>query len=91
MHWIRVEKSSPLSFKYRYTHNHLEPWKVVDLRPKRTGCPSDIGRVTLAPLYNGPRPINPAKLRDLKSRLCYIPPIHHEFYNSLQSFDDVED
>ena len=39
MHWLHVEKSSPLSYKYRYTLNDLEPWKTVDLRPKRVGRP----------------------------------------------------
>ena len=66
IHWIRVERSCPCSFKFRYTHNSLEPRKEVDLRPKRTGQPSDMGRVTLGPLYHSPRPINPATLRDLK-------------------------
>ena len=53
----------------RYTCNELEPWKVVDLRPKRAGRPSDMGRVQLGPLYIGRRPINLAKLRDLQQLL----------------------
>ena len=91
IHWIRVEKACPLSFKYRYTHNDLEPWKLVDLGPKRVGRPVDMGRVTLAPLYDSARPINPAKLRDLKSLLCYIPPIYYSFYDALQSADEDQD
>ena len=34
MQWIRVEKDSAYSFKYRCTHNDLEEWKEVDLQPK---------------------------------------------------------
>ena len=85
IHWIRVEKSSPLCYKYRYTLNELEPWKTVDLRPKRVGRPSDLGRVELPPLYDGPRSISDAKYRDLQQLLCYIPPVYHEFYTKLTS------
>ena len=85
MHWIRVEKSSPLRYKYRYTLNDLEPWKVVDLRPKRVGRPSDTGRMELPPLYDGPRAISDAKYRDLQELLHYVPPVHHSFYAGLIS------
>lgn len=40
--WIRVEKSAPLAYKYRTSHNDLEQWKVVDLKPIRRGRPADI-------------------------------------------------
>ena len=89
IHWVRVEKDCLLAFKYSYTHNDLEPWKSVDLRPKRVGRPSDMAQVILPQLYDGPQPINPAKLRDLRSLLCYIPPIHHGFYEALPA-DDTE-
>ena len=41
------------------------------------------------PLYTAPRPINEAKLKDLKQLMCYIPPVHHPFYDGL-SVDDAE-
>lgn len=74
IHWIQVERACPYSFKYRYTHNDLEPWKSVDLRPKRASRPSDMGRVKLAQLYDSARSINPAKLNDLKSLLVTFLP-----------------
>ena len=49
--WIRVSSDKPLQFSYRYTHNALEEWKVVDVkcRPKaillilaEQSCPSYI-------------------------------------------------
>ena len=89
--WIRVEKDSPFTFKYRFSHNDLEGWHVVDLRPKRAGRLQDMGRVSLPPLYSGPRPINEAKLKDLHSLLCYVPPIHHDFYNALRSHEQEEE
>ena len=82
IHQIHVEKSSPLSYKYSYTLNDLEPWKTVDLRP---GRPSDIGRIELPPLYDGPRAISDAKCRDLRDLLCYVPPVYHSFYTGLIS------
>jgi len=85
MHWIRVQKSSPLCFQYRYTINTLEPWKTVNLRRRRAGRPSDLGRVDLLPLYDGPRPISAPKYRDLQELLSYVPPVHHAFFNGLLS------
>ena len=82
MHCIHVEKSSPLSYKYRYTQDDLEPWKTVNLRPKRAGRPSDSGRIELPPLYDGPRD---AKYRDLQDLLCYVPPVYHSFCTGLVS------
>ena len=91
MHWIRVEKDSPYAFKYRVSHNDLEEWNVVDVRPKRVGRPQDMGRVSLPPLYSSPRPINAAKVKDLHSLLHYVPPVHHDFYKALRSHEEQDD
>ena len=64
--WIRVEKSAPLIYKYRTSHNELEQWQVVNLKPVRRGRPADIGRASLQPLYGGPRAIH-QKVDDLKA------------------------
>ena len=32
-----------------------------------------------------------AKLKDLKELLCYVPPIHHAFYNNLAACDEAEE
>lgn len=90
MHWIRVEKDSPYVFKYRCSHNDLEEWNEVDIRPKRVGRPLDMGRVSLPPLYTSPRPINPSKLKDLHSLLHYVPPVHHDFYKGLSSHEEQD-
>ena len=80
-----MEQGSPLCYKYQHTLNELESWKTVDLRPKRAGRPSDMARVQLPPLYDGPRPIGAAKWRDLQDLLCYFHPIYHPFYNRMIS------
>ena len=81
IHCFRVEKSEELTFKYRYTLNDMEPWKTVDLNPKRRGRPSNIGNAKLVPLRSTKRS---AKLDDLLSLLSYVPPVHHDFYRSLK-------
>ena len=83
IHWFRVEKSKGLTFKYRYTLNDMEPWKTVDLKPKRSGRPSDIGSAKLSPRRSVKRTIKKEKLDDLLHLFPYVPPIHHEFYRSL--------
>ena len=88
MRWIRVQKSEPLRFKYRTTHNDLEEWKEVDLKPKRAGRPSNMARASFQPLYEKPRAISSAKLSDLMELLDYIPPIYHSFYKNLLANDD---
>ena len=90
MHWIRVEKDKPYMFKYRLSHNDLEEWNEVDLRPRRAGRPQDMGRVSLPPLYPSSRPINVAKLKDLHSLLHYVPPVHHDFYKALKSHEEEQ-
>lgn len=69
---------------------YLGAVETVNIRPKRKGRPSDIGRANLPPLYTAPRPIKAAKLKDLKDLLCYVPPIHHAFYN-LAACDEAEE
>ena len=88
IHWIRVEKDCSLSFKYIYTLNDLELWKEVDMHLKRASRPLDMETVEMSPLYCRPRKISANKLKDLKQILCYIPPVHQDFYNALISDDD---
>ena len=90
IHWIHVERAKPLQFQFRRTLNTLEAWKTVNLRPKRAGRPSDMGRMILEPLYPAQRPIKPAKLKDLQELMCYVPPIHHAFYATLTETTSAE-
>ena len=83
---------------YRYSHNSLEAWKVLDLHPKRQSRPPDIGRMELVPLYTSAGCLQSNKVKVLKAVLQYIPPVHHMFYNSLlngdsspESTDEVDD
>ena len=83
IHWFRVEKSKGLTFNYRFTLNHMEPWKTVDLKPKKRGRPTGIGNTKLSLHRSVKGIIKKEKLDDLPHLLPYVPPIHHEFYRSL--------
>lgn len=83
MRWIRVTKDKPFQFSYKYSHNALEAWKVVDLARKTKGRRPDMGRVSLSRLYDGPRQIDDKKLADLRSLLDFILPVYHSFYQEL--------
>ena len=86
--WIRVEQDHPYTFKYRYSHNELEEWKVINLQKRQRGRPANLGTMTLDPLYSGPRPINRKKLDDLRQLLDFVPPVFHAFFLELISSVD---
>ena len=80
-----VDNCLPLQYQYRYSNNCLEAWKTVDLNRKTKGSPPDLGRITLPPLYAGPRSINKKKLDDL---LELLQSVHHSFYTQLKGAGD---
>ena len=82
--WIRVTESKPFAFQFRCSLNELESWKVVDVKKRARGRPVDMGRLTISPLYSGPRQIKQAKLDDLISLLSFVPPAYHDFYKDLE-------
>ena len=87
--WIELRKEKPFEIRYRYSHNCLEAWKILDVQRKRVGRPPDPGRIPLERFGATPRPINTKKLQDLRELLDFIPPVHHAFYNDLQSAADA--
>ena len=87
--WLQLRKDKPYEIRYRYSHNTLEAWKILDVQRKRPGRPSDPGRLSLEPLYDDARPIDSKKLKDLQELMDFIPPVHHAFYDELQSSTDV--
>ena len=85
-----MSKDKPLQFRYRYSHNTLEEWKVVDLKRKTKGRPPDMGRILPTELHSHPRPIRAAK-NDLMDLLEFVPPVHHAFYQDLLGGGGTED
>ena len=84
--WIQLKKEKPFEIRYRYSHNALEAWKILDVQRKRAGRPADPWKIPQVPLYTKPRPIN---TEDLQELLDFIPPVHHTFYNNLQATADA--
>lgn len=55
-------------------------FKTLDLSPTCRGRPLKFERTALTPLYNNARPITYEKYKQL---LPYIPPAHHEYFETL--------
>ena len=91
MRWIRFEKAHPFSIQFRYTHNELEEWKVIDVKKRLKGRPPDLGRISLPRLREGLRGFDSKKLADLSSLLDYIPPVYHVYYTSLSASGAAEE
>ena len=91
MRWIQVNKDKPFHFRFRYSHNTLEGWKIVDLNRKMKGRPPVISHLPLPVLHGSGRAINKKKVEDLTymSLIQFVPPIYHDFYKGLQA-DDIQ-
>jgi len=81
--WLQFKKDKPFQIFYKYSHNDLEAWKIIDVKRKSPGRPPDMGRIALPLLYGGPRPINEKKLKDIQELLEFVPPVYHEFHEAL--------
>ena len=88
--WIQTRQDKPYQIFYKYSHNDLESWKILDVCRRTRGRPSDPGRIVLPRLRAGPRPIQPKKLKDLLELLDYIPPVYQAFYKALESSASAE-
>ena len=86
-----MNKDELLQFRYWYSHNALEQWKVVDLKIRTQGRPPDMGQIVPKKLYTSPRSIKSAKKKDLLELLNFVPPIYHSFYQDLVSEGTEDD
>lgn len=85
MRWLWFQKAHRFSMQFRYTHNKLDEWKVVDVKKRVKGRPPGLGRLSLPWLWEDSRCLDSKKLTDLTSLLYYIPPIYHAFYTNLSA------
>lgn len=92
MQWIRVKQDEPFSLFYKETLNEYIAFSQINIRPsKQKGRPTLLKNIQLECLYTAPRPVTPAKKRDMCDLLPYIPPVHHGYFRNLISSDDVND
>jgi len=94
--WLKIQsiqfrKEMPKMMYYKYNVDTETEWSSVDLSKNislrsRTLDAKPGTKVCLTQLYVQPRAvINSKKLSDLKELLQFVPPVHHEFYNTLKS------
>ena len=93
VNWLamKVEKSKPGVLMFKYNHDPETPYDELDLK-KRLGGPVPIFRdAVLEPLHPNGHSISDAKYADILHLLNYVPPVHHDFYKSLQQAVEVVD
>jgi hypothetical protein len=83
-----VSYPQPLTLRFIYTHNELEPWHEVSFgkhggQSSMSPSPLPLKSTTLIPT---------CKARDnvLMSLLPYIPPVYHTFYTDIPCAYDQE-
>ena len=64
--WIELRKEKPFQIQYRYSHNSLEAWKILNVQRKWADRP-DPGRIPLERFGATPHPINTKKITGSQS------------------------
>lgn len=85
--WLRVDELG--FYKYRLSFDETEEWKVVDIRGREFDPSVQVDWSIPELSICAGRPINAAKVADLKKQLQFIPRIHHGFFNSITSVDEA--
>jgi len=81
--WMRFRKDSPYKMLYKYTVDDADEFKEVNFEKQRKGRQQDKPILQLPILYPAGRLISQAKYKDIQDLMKYVPPIHHDFYNSI--------
>lgn len=76
--WIKVTTFG--SYEYRHSFDESENWKTVNLMKSGSALQSlnDISDISVLPTTY--RPVNNAKLADIRQQLQFIPAIHQGYY-----------
>ena len=77
---FKFSAESPSSFFIKHT---VTGDFIKEVQFMKVGRPVNIRLDNLGPKYLNPLPINAKKLRDVKSLLPFIPPVYHDYYNTL--------
>ena len=81
--WMRFESSAPTCMQYKTTLQDEVAFSSVNFRRATRGRQAANLLPPLQPLYREPRNISKLKWKDLQSLKMFIPPVHHEFYDTL--------
>lgn len=84
MQWLHFEHKQPYKLFYKQVYNVDLPFEEIDYSKKTVsrGRPRK-EKINLPVLYKVPPKIKMAKYNNLMQLLPFIPPIHHNFYKSL--------
>lgn len=85
--WLKFEEAFPSKIFFKYSINPEENFSVLNIQKRSCPTPDFLSQMLAYP--NG-RKISVEKQKDLIELLQYIPPIHHEFYENLQTQTVVE-
>lgn len=91
--WLRYTKADPFTIFYKETLMDDMPFSKLDITPtaRRGRRVVNLSNIVLDHLYAGPRPVTPAKKKDMLDLLPFIPPVSHGFFQSLQTSSNVRD
>ncbi|CAH1958505.1 unnamed protein product [Acanthoscelides obtectus] len=85
--WLLFKKSDPLKIYFKYSNQDFAPFDSVDVSKRNSS--NSFKELNL--LYPKGRKVDIKKKKDLLDLVCFIPPIHHEFYQNLKTTHDQDD
>ncbi|CAH1960749.1 unnamed protein product [Acanthoscelides obtectus] len=85
--WLLFKKSDPLKIYFKYSNQDFAPFDSVDVSKRNSS--NSFKELNL--LYPKGRKVDIKKKKDLLDLVCFIPPIHHEFYQNLKTAHDQDD
>lgn len=90
--WLRYVKEEPFKIFYKESLNNDLPFLTLNIAPaKKGGRLTNLNRVLMEPLFSSPRKVTELKKKDMMDLLKFIPPVHHDFFNSLTDGTDNDD
>lgn len=82
MQWLQFHKDDPWNLSYKDNlMNEQEAFTKVNMRARNVG--RSVKVLPQLPPKNSVKPIKFEKFKNLQDLLCYIPPIHHEWFKTL--------
>lgn len=90
MQHIRYEKARPYQILYKNSLNEMESFKTLDIRPAGRGRPESLKDIEQDLLYPEGRKVSKLKKNDMFDLLRFIPPIHHEYFQKIQTDDQTD-
>ena len=85
---IQMRRDHPLSLFFLNTHEHLPDQEWIEVCLAKRG--QTIAGILGTKLFDKPRCVTTAKKKDLMSLLPLVPPVHHQFFESIRAGGNVD-